>query len=160
MMSIKDRLLQLNIELPQPWTLPPGIKIPAVFVRVHNQRVLVSGHVPIDQQGQIIGPFGKVGDAISLEEAQTAAHLTMLSIFASLQRELGNLDRIAAWVRVSGMVNSSQNFVDFPKVINPASQLIEDIFGTEIGSHSRIAIGVAGLPWNVPVEIEAELELL
>lgn len=158
-MRIEQRMSELRIQLPQPWALPPGVKIPAPIVRIHRHRVLVSGHVPIDQYGHITGPFGKVGDNVSLEEAQNAARLTMLSILASLQKELGQLDRIVAWIRLFGLVNSAPAFSDFPSVINPASQLLQDLFGPEIGSHSRIAIGVAGLPWHAPVEIEAELEI-
>ena len=158
-MSIEQRITELQIQLPQPWELPQGVKIPAPLVRVHRNRVLVSGHVPIDQYGRVVGPFGKVGEGVSLEEAQNAARLTMLSVLASLQKELGELDRIVAWIRIFGLVNSAPAFADFPKVINPASQLVQDLFGPEVGSHSRIAVGVAGLPWHVPVEIEAELEV-
>ncbi len=159
MMNIEQRMLELQIQLPQPWQLPVGVKIPAPIIRIHRQRVMVSGHVPLDQNGHVTGPFGKVGDSVSLEAAQTAASLTMLAILASLKKELGELDRIVAWIRIFGLVNSAPNFVDFPSVMNPASQLVQDIFGSEIGAHSRIAVGVAGLPWHVPVEIEAELEI-
>ncbi len=158
-MNIEQRLSKLQIQLPQPWVLPSSVNIPAPLIRIHRHRVLVSGHVPIDQYGHVTGPFGKVGEDVSLEEAQNAAHLTMLSILASLQRELGQLDRVVAWIRIFGLVNSAPAFADFPKVINPASQLVQDVFGPEVGSHSRIAVGVAGLPWHVPVEIEAELEI-
>ncbi len=156
-MNIEQRLSQLQIQLPQPWQLP--VKIPAPIIRIHGHRLMVSGHVPLDQNGQVTGPFGKVGDSVSLEEAQKASYLTMLAILASLKKELGDFDRIVAWIRIFGLVNSAPNFADFPSVINPASQLVQDIFGSEIGAHSRIAIGVAGLPWHVPVEIEAELEI-
>jgi enamine deaminase RidA (YjgF/YER057c/UK114 family) len=157
--SIESKLSELQLQLPKPWALPASIKIPAPLVRVHRHRVLVSGHVPINHEGAISGPFGKVGETVSLEEAQMAARLTMLSILASLRKELGALERIVAWVRVFGLVNSAPAFVEFPSVINPASQLLQDLFGPEIGAHSRIAVGVAGLPWHVPVEIEAELEI-
>jgi len=72
---------------------------------------------------------------------------------------LGSLDRIEAWLRVGGYVNTAPNFVDYPRVMNAASRLITEIFGEASGSHARLAIGVAGLPWGVPVEMEAELSL-
>jgi enamine deaminase RidA (YjgF/YER057c/UK114 family) len=80
-------------------------------------------------------------------------------MLGSLQRELGDLDRVAAWVRVFGMVNAAPGFRDLPAVINGCSDLILDLYGPEAGQHARSAIGVTELPWNVPVEIEAEVEL-
>ena len=126
--------------------------------------MFVSGHVPLDAKGNVVGPFGKVGTEISLLQAQEAARLATLAIFASLQRAIGDLDRIGAWLRVYGMVNSAPRFTQYPQVMNGASHLIYDVFvydvfGQAIGDHARVAIGVAGLPWNVPVEIEAELEM-
>ncbi|MBD2000257.1 RidA family protein [Leptolyngbya sp. FACHB-541] len=159
-MSTVDRRLQaLELTLPTPWQLPVGVRIPAAFVRVYGTRVFISGHVPLNENGTVIGPFGRVGAEVSLEQAQEAARLATLAIFASLKRAIGNLDQIAAWLRVYGMVNSASDFYDYPQVMNSASRLILDVFGDEIGNHSRVAIGVSGLPWNAPVEIEAELEL-
>jgi enamine deaminase RidA (YjgF/YER057c/UK114 family) len=157
--TVEHRLQTLELALPTPWQLPVGVNIPAAFVRVYGKRVLVSGHVPLDEDGTVIGPFGRVGAEVSLAQAQEAARLATLAIFASLKRAIGNLDQIAAWLRVYGMVNSALGFYDYPQVMNSASRLIRDVFGDEIGNHSRVAIGVSGLPWNVPVEIEAELEL-
>ena len=158
-MTVERKLQELDLTLPKPWELPAGIRIPAAFVRVYGKRVFVSGHVPLDAKGNVVGPFGKVGTEISLLQAQEAARLATLAIFASLQRAIGDLDRIGAWLRVYGMVNSAPRFTQYPQVMNGASHLIYDVFGQAIGDHARVAIGVAGLPWNVPVEIEAELEM-
>jgi enamine deaminase RidA (YjgF/YER057c/UK114 family) len=81
-------------------------------------------------------------------------------MLGSLQRELGDLDRIAAWVRVFGMVNSAAGFNRQPSVINGFSDLILELFGPEAGAHSRSAVGMAELPFDIPVEIEGEVELV
>ncbi|HPP84231.1 MAG TPA: RidA family protein, partial [Rubrivivax sp.] len=86
--------------------------------------------------------------------------LTALAILGSLKRELGSLERIAAWVRVFGMVNSAPGFDRQPAVINGFSDLILELFGSERGAHARSAVGMAGLPFGIPVEIEAEVELV
>jgi enamine deaminase RidA (YjgF/YER057c/UK114 family) len=135
------------------------VQIPATRVRVVDTRVSVSGHVPLDADGSIAGPAGKVGAEVDLVAAQRAAVKALLAIIASLEADLGDLGRIRAWCRLFCMVNSAPGFDAFPAVFNPASQLLRDLFGEGIGLHARAAIGVAGLPWNVPVEIEADLEL-
>jgi enamine deaminase RidA (YjgF/YER057c/UK114 family) len=175
-----ERLTRLGIQLPKPWgsspashrprvaiagdqlaplALGPGVKVYAEFVRVVGNRVLVSGHLPINANGEVIGPYGRVGSTVTTEQAESCAQCVMLGIFASLIRELGTLDKIAAWVRLYGLVNAAPDFYDFPRVINAASRLVYEVFGEEVGRHSRLAIGVGGLPFNSPVEIEAELEL-
>ncbi|WP_433255984.1 RidA family protein [Streptosporangium sp. CA-135522] len=157
--EVRARLAALGRSLPEPWQLPNQIKIAPSLIRVLGSRVFVSGHVPIADDGTVAGPAGKVGSEVDLETAQQSAIRTLLGIFASLERELGDLGRISAWCRLHCMVNSADGFLEFPAVFNPASQLLLDAFGDEVGGHSRVAVGVAGLPWNMPVEIEAELEL-
>lgn len=166
------RLEALGLRLPAPWgsaasgdrsaspvNLGPGVRVYAEFVRVSERRVLVSGHLPIDDDGKVCGPFGKVGDAVDAEAAKAAAHRVMLGMFSSLVRELGSLERIDHWLHLYGMVNGAPGFNDFPGVINVASKLVYDVFGPEAGRHARIAIGVGGLPFDAPVEIGAELVL-
>jgi hypothetical protein len=94
---------------------------------------------------------------VSLDEAVLSARLTALSMLGSLQRELGTLDRITGWVRVFGMVNSAPDFDQQPTVINGFSDLILDVFGTHVGRHTRSAVGMAALPFGIPVEVEAEV---
>ncbi|HLZ58401.1 MAG TPA: RidA family protein [Ktedonosporobacter sp.] len=158
--KIEQRIQELGLSLPAPWSLPQGTLTGSILVRVQAERIFVGGHVPLDSQGQVCGPFGKVGADVSLEQAQEGARRTLLAVLASLKERLGNLDRIGAWLHVSGLVNTAPTFVEYPRVMNAASQLIIDIFGETCGSHARLAIGVAGLPWGVPVEIEAELSLI
>ena len=80
-------------------------------------------------------------------------------MLASLKRELGDLDRVTAWLRVFGMVNSTSEFKAQPAVINGCSDLLLDLYGSEAGQHARSAVGLAALPFNIPVEIEAEVEI-
>jgi enamine deaminase RidA (YjgF/YER057c/UK114 family) len=125
-------------------------------VRVVGERALVSGHGPQNPDGTVAGPFGKVGAEVSVEQAVRAARLTALSMLASLARELGDLDRIEAWVRIFGMVNSAPGFAAQPAVINGFSDLVIELFG-EAGAHARSAVGMAELPFDLPVEVEAEV---
>jgi enamine deaminase RidA (YjgF/YER057c/UK114 family) len=157
--KIEQRLAELGLSLPAPWSLPAGTLTGSILVRVQPGRIFTGGHLPLDSQGQVCGPFGKVGAEIPLEQAQEAARRALLAILASLKKELGDLDRIGAWLRLGGYVNTAPTFTEYTRVMNAASRLITDIFGEASGSHARLAIGVAGLPWNVPVEIEAELSL-
>jgi hypothetical protein len=82
-----------------------------------------------------------------------------LAILASLKRELGDLDRVTAWLRVFGMVNSAPDFAAQPSVINGCSDLLLEVYGPEVGQHARSAVGLAALPFGIPVEIEAEVEI-
>ena len=110
--------------------------------------------------GSLAPPFGKVGSEVSVEQAHASARLTALAILASLKRELGDLDRIAAWLRIFGMVNSAPGFNKQPAVINGFTDLIIGVFGPDKGAHTRSAVGMAELPFNMPVEIEGEVELV
>lgn len=157
-MSIDARIRALNLVLPAPMQMPPHVRLPFSAVRVHGNRAFISGHGPLDASGVLAGPFGKVGAEVSIDEAIRSSRLTLLAMLADLRNALGSLDRVRAWLRVFGMVNSAPGFHEMPQVINGASDLIVEIFGAAIGAHARSAIGVAGLPWNIPVEIEAEVE--
>jgi hypothetical protein len=159
MARIEQRLRVLGIVLPQPLQLPPGVVLPFPWVRVAGTRALISGHGPTNPDGSLAQPLGKVGQDVSREQAFLAARLTGLAILGSLQRELGSLDRISAWTRVLGMVNSAPGFTSQPAVINGFTGLILEVFGPTVGAHARSAVGLAELPFNIPVEIEGEVEL-
>lgn len=159
MSRVEQKLVDLGIALPQPLQLPPGAVLPFPWVRVVGSRVLISGHGPTNADGSIAQPLGKVGREVTLEEARQAARLTGLAILGSLQRELGTLDRIAHWVRVFGMVNSAPGFNNQPAVINGFTELIVEVFGADVGAHARSAVGLAELPFGIPVEIEGEVVL-
>ena len=160
MSTIEDRLRTLGFTLPPPTRPPPGVVLPFQFVRVVGNRALISGHGPQAPDGSFAEPLGKLGREVSLEQGYASARLTALSILGSLKRALGDLDRVAAWSRVFGMVNSAPGFNKQPSVINGFSDLILEVFGPQVGAHSRSAVGMAELPFNIPVEIEGEVELI
>jgi len=154
-MRIEARLAELGLTLPPLLTMP-GVKLPFESVRVLGDRAVVSGHGAQGPDGRLVGPFGKVGAEVTEEQGYAAARSVALSMIASLQRTLGDLDRITAWVKLLGMVNSAPDFDRQPSVINGASDLIIEVFG-DAGRHARSAVGVAALPWRIPVEIEGEV---
>jgi enamine deaminase RidA (YjgF/YER057c/UK114 family) len=156
---IESRLRDLNLVLPGPLILPPGVTLPFPWVRIHGNRAFISGHGPQIADGSLAGPLGKVGAEVSAEQAHVAARLVGLSILASLKRELGDLDRITAWLRIFGMVNSAPGFNRQPYVINGFSDLIIELYGLQRGAHARSAVGMAQLPFDIPVEIEGEVEI-
>jgi enamine deaminase RidA (YjgF/YER057c/UK114 family) len=154
--AVEDRLSELGLTLPAPFAPPAGVEVKFDLVRVHDGLAYVSGHLPMD--GDRVLVQGKVDADVSVEEAYEAARLTGLSIFASLKQELGDLDRVRGWVKALGLVNCSPGFSKTPVVINGFSELILEVWG-EAGHHSRSAIGAAELPFNVPVEVEAIVEV-
>ncbi len=160
MSQIEAKLRELGLVLPEPLKLPPEMRLPFAWVRVRGNRAYIAGHGPQNPDGTLAEPLGKVGADLTLEEAYHAARLTALSILGSLKRELGDLDRVAAWLRVFGMVNSAPGFNQQPLVINGFSDLIIELYGPERGMHTRSAVGMAELPLNIPVEIEAEVEII
>ena len=159
MARIEERLSALGLVLPAPFKPPPGVVLPFQFVRRMGNRVLISGHGPQNADGSIAGPLGKLGRELTVEQGYAAARLTALSILANLKRTLGDLDRICAWGRVFGMVNSAPGFNKQPAVINGFSDLIIELYGPVAGAHSRSAVGLAELPFDLPVEIEGEAEI-
>ena len=158
-MQIEARLEELGLVLPQQLEAPPGLHLPFSWVRVRGDRAYVSGHAAMNPDGSLAGPFGQVGAEISVEQGYEAARLTALAALGSLKRALGDLDRVTAWLRVFGMVNSAPGFAQQPNVINGFSDLILEVYGPEAGDHARSAVGMAGLPLGLAVEIEAEVEV-
>lgn len=158
--KIEDKLQQLGLVLPAPLQPPSGIRLPFSWVRIAGNRAYISGHGPQNPDGSLAQPLGKVGKDLSLEEAYQAARLTALAILGSLKRELGDLDRVKNWLKVLGMVNSAPGFNQQPHVINGFSELILELYGSERGAHARSAVGMAELPFGIPVEIEAEVEIM
>ena len=161
--SIEERLERMGLVLPDAVKVPADVRLPFASVRVRGNRAYISGHGPANADGSLAGPFGKVGAEVgaevSVEEANRAARLTALAILGSLKRELGDLERVTAWLRVFGMVASAPGFERQPAVINGFSDLILELYGPKRGAHARSAVGMAELPFNLPVEIEAEVEI-
>ena len=148
---IEDRLKQLSIEIPTPPN-PAGSYIPVVTT---GNLAFVSGQIPM-KDGKVIVE-GKVPEKQSLDSAREAAKICIINGLAQLKANLGSLDKITKFVRISGFVNSSPDFTEQPKVINAASDLLVEIFG-DMAKHSRIAVGVASLPLNSTVEIDMIVE--
>jgi enamine deaminase RidA (YjgF/YER057c/UK114 family) len=156
-MKIEARLNELNIILPESTKAPPSFRQTFPFVRVHGDRAYISGHGPTMPDGSIAKFSGKVGAGVTQEEAYKAARMTGLAIIADLKQELGDLDRVEKWLKVLGMVNSAPGFTNMPAVINGFSDLIIEVWGKDAGKHARSAVGLAELPFGIPVEIEAEI---
>ena len=143
---IADRLRELGIELPPPFP-PAGNYLACV---IDGGLVHVGGHGPVAGEVMV---RGKVGGDLTLQDGQRAARMTGLSILATLNAELGALDRIERIVKVFGMVNCAPGFNETPAVINGCSDLLVEIFG-DAGRHTRSAVGMAELPFDIAVEIE------
>jgi enamine deaminase RidA (YjgF/YER057c/UK114 family) len=159
MSKIESRIKALGLVLPPAFAPPPGIVLPFVNVRLIGDTAIISGHGPQSPEGLLAKPLGKVGLDLTIEQGRAAATLTALSMLGSLKRALGDLDRISHWVRIFGMVNSAPGFVQQPAVINGFSELILDLWGADAGAHARSAVGMAELPFGMPVEIEGEVRI-
>lgn len=152
-MSVKDRLEELGIELPEP-VAPVANYVP--FVRAGNL-IAVSGQVSIAPGGKKIS--GRVPDEVSLEHAVEAARMCGINIIAQLNAALdGDLERVKRVVRLGAFVRCADDFTDQPKVANGASDLMVEVFGGK-GRHARAAVGVNALPLGVAVEVDAIVEV-
>ena len=149
---IEDKLKELSIEIPTPPS-PAGSYIPVVTT---GNLAYVSGQIPM-KEGKVVFE-GKVPEIQSLDSARDAAKICIINGLAQLKANLGSLDKITKFVRISGFVNSSPDFTEQPKVINAASDLLVEIFG-DMAKHSRIAVGVSSLPLNSTVEIDMIVEI-
>jgi enamine deaminase RidA (YjgF/YER057c/UK114 family) len=159
MSLIAAKLSTLGLSLPPALTPPKGVVLPFQFVRLVGNRALISGHLPQNPDGSLAEPRGKVGREVTVEAGYMLTRLTALSILGSLQRALGDLDRIVAWNRAFGMVNSAPGFVSQASAINGFSDLVLELWGADAGAHCRSAVGMAELPFNCAVEIEGEVTI-
>lgn len=151
-MSIDARLAELGIILPPP-PAPGGVYTPVVVV---DKMAYVSGQVPFDAEGKLI--VGRVGSELTEEQGAAAARAVAFTMLATIKASLGTLDRVKRIVKVLGMVNSTSDFQRHPAVMNGFSNTMTEIFG-DAGKAARSAVGMGSLPFNVPVEVEAILEL-
>jgi enamine deaminase RidA (YjgF/YER057c/UK114 family) len=135
-----------------------SLRLPFSWVRVRGNRAYISGHIPLNADGSVAQPLGKVGAEVSAEEGYESARLVALAHLASLKRALGDLDRITAWLRVFAMVNVAPEFNQTPLVTIGYSDLILELYGPEVGMHARSSIGMK-IPLNAPVNCEAEVEI-
>ena len=150
--DIATRLTELEIELP---AVPPIGGTYAHCVRT-GDLLFTSGHVPFRADGTPI--LGRLGESLSMEEGQEAARRAALGLLASLRAELGSLDKVERIVRLLVTVNATADFIQHTQVANGASDLLVEVFG-EAGKHARLAVGVASLPFNIALEVEAVVEV-
>ena len=152
-MSVEDNIKNLNIILPNA-SAPVGSY---VATKIVNNTLYISGQISIDENGNLIK--GKVGKELNLEDGYNAAVRCALSITAQVKKACNNdLSKVKSCIKLTGFVNSTDDFIDQPKVINGASDTIVKIFG-DIGKHTRAAVSTNSLPLGVSVEVDAIFEL-
>ena len=152
-MSIINKLSELNIQLP---VAPDPVGAYVAFKKISNM-LFISGQLPIGSDGKMIK--GKIGKELNLEDGQKASKLCIINILAQANKALnGDLNKINNCIKITGFVNSSDDFKDQPKVINPASETLSAVFGSK-GKHARAAVSVNSLPLGAAVEIDAIFEI-
>lgn len=139
-----------------------GLDLPVVFppagtyrsAVLHGNVLHTAGHIPLGADGTLV--LGRLGEDLTVEEGREAARYAALSLLATVQQELGSLDRVDRFLRVYGVVNATPSFTDHTTVIDAASDVFVQVFG-ERGEHARLAVGVSSLPANLAVEVEATI---
>ena len=150
---ISENLKKLNITLPK---APDPVGAYVAYKKIGNL-LYISGQLPISAEGKMIK--GKIGKDLTLEDGQKASRFCVINILAQAQKAMsGDLNKIKNCIKITGFVNSTDNFVDQPKVINPASETLSVIFG-EKGKHTRAAVSSNSLPLGAAVEIDAIFEI-
>jgi len=152
-MSIYENLKKLNIKIPKP---PDPVGAYVAYKKTSNL-LFISGQISIDSNGNITK--GKLGKELSIDQGKAAAKLCAINIIAQAKKACDDrLENIANCIKLTGYVNSTNEFADQPKVINGASEIISAVFG-EIGKHTRAAISANSLPLDAAVEVDAIFEL-
>ena len=152
-MKFNDKIRELNIKLP---TAKPPVGN-YVATKISGKMLFISGHISIDENGQLIK--GKIGKDLDVEAGYNAAKRCALSIIAQVKKTCDDdLSKVKSCIKLTGFVNSTDEFIDQPKVINGASDLIASVFG-DAGMHARAAVSVNSLPLGVSVEVDAIFEL-
>ena len=152
-MNIENKLKDLKIQLPK---APDPVGAYVAFKKI-DKLLFISGQLPIGLDGKMIK--GKVGADLTLEDGQKASKLCVINIIAQAKKAMnGDLNKIKNCIKITGFVNSHDNFIDQPKVINPASETLSTVFG-DAGKHARAAISANSLPLGAAVEIDAIFEI-
>ena len=152
-MNIEKKLVDLNIQLHE---APAPVGAYVAFKKVNNM-LFISGQLPIGADGKIIK--GKIGKDLTLGDGQKASKLCVINILAQAKKAMnGDLNKIKSCIKITGLVKSTNDFIDQPKVINPASETLSVIFGDE-GKHARAAVSTNSLPLGAAVEIDAIFEI-
>ena len=152
-MNALENIKKLNLEIPD---APAPVGAYVAFKKVGNL-LYISGQLPISNEGKMIK--GKIGKDLTLEDGQKASKFCAINIIAQVKKALnGDLDKVKNCVKITGFVNSTDNFTDQPKVINPASETLSAVFGNN-GKHTRAAVSTNSLPLGAAVEIDAIFEI-
>ena len=152
-MDIEKKLKELNIKLPK---APEPVGAYVAFKKI-DKLLFISGQLPIDLDGKMIK--GKIGEDLTLEDGQKASKLCAINILSQAKKAMnGDLNKIKNCIKITGFVNSNDNFIDQPKVINPASETLSEVLGDK-GKHARAAVSTNSLPLGAAVEIDAILEV-
>ena len=152
-MNALENIKKLNLDIPD---APAPVGAYVAFKKVGNL-LYISGQLPISNEGKIIK--GKIGKDLTLEDGQKASKYCAINIIAQLKKALnGDLDKVKNCIKITGFVNSTDNFTDQPKVINPASEILSTIFGNK-GKHTRAAVSSNSLPLGAAVEIDSIFEI-
>ncbi|MGI4728275.1 MAG: RidA family protein [Janthinobacterium lividum] len=152
-LTANERFAQLNLTLP-PAPKPLGVYKPYL---IDGKYLYLSGHGPVQNDRSLI--IGRIGESISQEDGKLAARQVGLTILSTIKTNLGSLDKVKRIIKVLGMVNCTPDFEKHPYIINGCSELFAQVWGEENGIGTRSAVGFGSLPDNIPVEIEALMEL-
>jgi enamine deaminase RidA (YjgF/YER057c/UK114 family) len=151
--TVEKKLSELGVTLTTP-AAPVANYIP--FVRTGNL-LMISGQICLDGEGKLVAK-GQLGGGVSIEDGQKAARACAINVLSQVKAALGDLDKVVRVVRLGGFVNSAASFTEGPKVMNGASDLMVAAFGDK-GKHARSTVGVAALPQNAAMEVEALFEV-
>ena len=150
---IENKLKELDILLPE---APDPVGAYVAYKKAGNL-LFISGQLPISSDGKMIK--GKIGKDLNLEDGKAASKLCVINILSQVKKALnGDLNKVKNCIKITGYVNSTNEFIDQPKVINPASEILSNVFGDN-GKHARAAVSANSLPLNAAVEIEAIFEI-
>jgi enamine deaminase RidA (YjgF/YER057c/UK114 family) len=151
--GVRDSLERMELTLPPAQVVPEGMALTYRRLVRWGEIVYIAGHGPTWGDGWG-SPLGKVGNEVSIDEGIAAARLTALNVLATIDRELGDLDQVACWLKVNGYVNAVPGFTEHARVVNGFSDLILELYGIDKLS-ARTSVGVADLPFGMPVEVDA-----
>jgi enamine deaminase RidA (YjgF/YER057c/UK114 family) len=155
--NVADRLAERGLEIPPAQVILPGVRLTYRRLVRHGDVAYVAGHGPTHGEGWG-SKLGKVGRELTVEEGAAAAQLTALNVLGTIQRELGDLDGIACWLKINGFVNAVDGFAEHATVVNGFSDLVLDLYGPDRLA-ARTSIGVPHLPFDMPVEVDAVIAL-
>jgi enamine deaminase RidA (YjgF/YER057c/UK114 family) len=151
--TIRSRLEALGLEIPPAQVVPEDVTLTYRRLVRFGETVWIAGHGPTDGEGWG-SKLGKVGRDLSVEEGVAAARLTALNVLGTIERELGSLDDVACWLKVTGYVNAVAGFTEQARIVNGFSDLLLALYGSDKLA-ARSAVGVADLPFAMPVEVDA-----